>query len=271
MGADFWDGPGGLRWVSAQRQMDGALAPFADAIFDAACIADGDFVVDVGCGCGTTTLKAARLAGSGRCAGVDISTSMLEVARRDAKTSGLDIDFHRADAASFSFDPGSVDVVVSRFGTMFFEEPSAAFANFRRWIGSDGRLVTVVWNRIEENAWMRSLAAVIRRHVELPRPLPGAPGPFAFGDAEAFESMLHRVGFANVEQTNLDSPMRIAGTRDDAIRFYEQRGPVASALEEIGEGPVGTALLADLEALVDEHYDGQALVLGASARLVVAR
>lgn len=270
MQTDYWDGEGGRQWAAAQKQMDAVLAPFADAIFDAAAISEGDVVVDVGCGCGATTLAAARLVRGGRCLGVDVSGPMLEVARREADVAGLETGFERADAAAFSLDQGSVDVVVSRFGTMFFDDPRAAFENFRNWLRPGGSLVTTVWNRLENNPWVHDVTELVGRHVELSRPSPGSPGPFVFADAKALGDLLRRAGFAYVEQTDLDLPMRVEGSRRDALRFYEELGVVTGALDQVGEGPIRNAILADLEALVDAHHDGQAMTLGASARLVVA-
>ena len=154
---------------------------------------------------------------------------------------------------------------------MFFDDPSSAFARFRSWLRPNGRLVATVWDGVERNLWAHELTSVIRRHADLPSPPPGAPVPFAFADVDAFGDLLRHAGFAEVEQRSLAIPMRVEGSREDAVRFYQERGPVTTALEAVGEGAIREAILADLEALVDAHHDGQALTLGASARLVVAR
>ncbi|MEM8605483.1 MAG: class I SAM-dependent methyltransferase [Myxococcota bacterium] len=269
MQAEFWDGEGGRRWAASQQQLDAMLAPFADAIFDAANLASDEVVVDVGCGCGTTTLRAARLV-EPTCTGIDISRPMLEVARRTAEGAGLDVTFLCADAATHPFGDHSAHVVLSRFGTMFFDDPLAAFTNFRHWLRPGGRLVATVWNALEVNPWARALSDIIGRHVDLPRPPPGAPGPFAFGDAEAFAATLERAGFENVEQRALSIPMRVEGTADEVLQFFKERGPVTSALEQLGDGPVYDAILRDLDTFVVEAYDGQGASLDSSARLVVA-
>jgi ubiquinone/menaquinone biosynthesis C-methylase UbiE len=115
-----------------------------------------DRVLDVGCGAGQTTRDAARLAKSGSALGVDISTSMIERARELAKAEGLrNVAFVQGDASVHKFPPDEFDIVISRFGTMFFADPVAAFANLARSLRHSGRLMMMVWQDAERNEWTR--------------------------------------------------------------------------------------------------------------------
>ena len=125
-------------------------------------ISPGDAVVDIGCGTGLTTREAARAAAPGRVVGVDVSERMLERARQVTAAEGLDnVRYELGDAQVHRFDPGGFDVAISRFGTMFFSDPAAAFANIAAALRPEGRLVLLVWQRREQNEWARAIDAAL--------------------------------------------------------------------------------------------------------------
>jgi len=139
---DAWNGESGLRWIADPDRRDGVLQPVADALLEAAQLQGGERVLDVGCGCGATTLAAARaIAPNGEVVGADLSEPMIDVARRRAADAGVDnVAFVQADAQTHDFGAPTFDVVMSRFGTMFFADPAAAFANIASSMGPGGRL-----------------------------------------------------------------------------------------------------------------------------------
>ena len=131
--AEHWNtGPGVAHWVANQARYDRMHAPFTALILDAAALRPGGNVLDVGCGCGGTTLAAARLVAPGRALGLDLSGPMLARAQADAEAAGLgNAAFRQGDAQVEPLEPASFDTVISRFGVMFFADPVAAFANIR--------------------------------------------------------------------------------------------------------------------------------------------
>ncbi|MEM7154090.1 MAG: methyltransferase domain-containing protein [Myxococcota bacterium] len=265
---DFWDGPGGAKWVASQALMDRILEPFATAVLDDAQLPSEGTLVDVGCGCGGSTLMAARRQPGLSVIGVDVSSAMLERARERARDEGLDIRFEHADAATARPAPG-VDRIISRFGVMFFADLVAAFRNMRQWLKPGGRLVAAVWNPLEDNPWMLDLFETLKPHVDVSLPTPGGPGPFSLGDLATTGELLSEAGFVSVAQYPMGLPMRIPGPIEDAIRFQLERTLVAEALE--GASPEQReAVHGAIRAYVEARHDGNALTLAASARLIDA-
>jgi ubiquinone/menaquinone biosynthesis C-methylase UbiE len=195
---DTWEGAKGDLWVRRQRENDAFLEPFGEAALRRAWVAAGERVIDVGCGCGATTLALARAVGSdGLVTAVDVSAAMLDVARERARRANLEerIAFVCADAATHAFVPGGADALYSRFGVMFFAEPTGAFANLRRAMRRGGRLAFVCWQRDEDNAWkwLPFTAALTVLPAPAPRN-PEAPGGASFASPERVQRILGGAG-----------------------------------------------------------------------------
>lgn len=234
----FWNEIGAPRWIAFQRALDGQLGPLGERTMDRAAIASGERVLDVGCGCGTTTLAlAGRVGPAGSVVGVDVAAPMLEVGWEAARRAGvLNVRLEHADAQEHAFPPGAFDVVYSRFGVMFFTDPVAAFANLRSALGRDGRLAFVCWQAAEENPWVVLPMQAAAPHVPFPRPAgPDAPGPFSFADPDRVRRILDRAGFAAVEIEALREMISFGGPAaglDDVVELALHLGPVGAALRE---------------------------------------
>lgn len=228
---DYWNGPAGKRWAEAQESMDRNLAAINDGLLRFVAVKPGEKVLDIGCGCGTTTFAFADTAGpNGRVTGVDISAPMLGVAR--ARAGSKPVEFLEADASAHAFKP-EYDAVTSRFGVMFFADPTAAFANIRKALKPGGRLAFVCWRAMPENAWAVTPFMAARELLPAqPPPDPNAPGPFAFADPERLKSILEGAGFKNVKIEKLDTVMHMARTAQEAAQFSLGIGPLARAAAE---------------------------------------
>jgi len=230
----YWNGPVGERWRNRQPDQDVLLAPVSDLLLRRAAPAAREVVLDVGCGCGYTTIELARrVAPDGRVLGVDISAPMLERAR-ERSPADLPISFIEADATAYAFEPGAADLLFSRFGVMFFAEPHKSFANMRRGLRRRARLAFACWREPRKNPWLMLPLEEACRHVPRPpAPGPEEPGPFAFADERRVRDILDFAGFAEVRLEALDLSLDIGIGRglDAAVETATGMGPTSRALE----------------------------------------
>lgn len=197
----FWNEVGGPLWVASEDETERHTAPFGDATLVAAGPAAGERILDVGCGCGSTTVALGTAAGpSGRVLGVDLSEVMLARAAQRASGAGLaHVAFRPDDAQSGDLGTEAFDLVFSRFGVMFFADPSAAFANLRGALRPGGRMVFVCWQPPSANPWMALPNRAAMRLFDLDPPPHDAPGPFSLADPARIETLLAAAGLASVD------------------------------------------------------------------------
>jgi SAM-dependent methyltransferase len=229
---DYWNTTVGRTWAQFQEQLDRQISPLGLEALRVLGPQVGERVLDVGCGCGQTTLELANRVGSaGHVTGIDISEPMLEVARRREIPQGvIRPEFLSADAQTAELGEGVFDAVFSRFGVMFFSDPSAAFANLRKALKPDGRLAFVCWRPYAENLWMRApMEAAQPLLPTMPTPDPAAPGPFAFADPQRVVSILQSAGYDDVTIEPFDALIGGASI-EDTLKLTFQVGPLGSAL-----------------------------------------
>jgi len=269
---EFWNGLAGDSWVASQVEMDELLDGLIEPLLDAAEPTRGLRCIDVGCGCGATTLALRRrMGGDGHVAGVDVSAPMLARARERARQAELDIDFECADASSHRFGPHGVDRMISRFGVMFFDRPVEAFTHLRDALSPGGKLSFFCWQSAANNPWlhvpMRAIGPILAP--DAPAPDPSAPGPFSLGDPQRLHGILQEAGFARHTIDDFPYPMGPRGSLDDALRFYTRRGPVARLFHDADAGLRDEATEA-LAAAIKPHHDGERVNLQGNAFLVTA-
>jgi SAM-dependent methyltransferase len=229
---EYWNGPVGERWAAYQPVMDKALAAISDAALAFAAAKPGERVLDIGCGTGTTTYAFAKAVGpSGSVTGVDISRPMLAAAR----ARGTGVNFREGDASVQLFHP-THDLVFSRFGVMFFDDPAAAFANIRKALAPQGRLAFVCWRDVKQNVWASGPMAAARPLLPPQEPAdPHAPGPFAFADDARLREILARAGYHDIRIETLDSAVNMGATVEDATEQALRIGPLARAAAELDD------------------------------------
>ncbi len=234
---DAWKGQQGDTWVRLQPVFDAMIGQVGLVALDAADVQAGERVVDVGCGAGTSTMELARRVWPGKdVAGLDISPGLLDLARNRAKAANLDhIEFSEIDARAAPAPAILFDLMFSRFGVMFFDDPAAAFANLRCWIRPGGRLTFVCWGPRKENTWVMLPMSVARNQIDVPRVDPRTPGPFAFEDPDYINEFLTGAGFRNVGISPWKGDLAVGGSgasREQAADFYIEGTMLASLIAE---------------------------------------
>lgn len=232
---ELWNGPAGRAWVDAQELMDGILKPFERLLVEAVSAraqAAGFAILDVGCGAGSTTLALARLIGrTGHCVGIDISKPMITAAQARAAREDVPAHFTCDSAQGHVFEPASFDMIVSRFGVMFFDEPVRAFANLRRAAKDDAELCLLAWRSAAENPFMttaeRAAAPVLPN---LPPRRPDGPGQFAFANDDRVGAILENSGWHQIDLRPIDVECTLP--EKELVRYFTQLGPVGLFLQD---------------------------------------
>jgi SAM-dependent methyltransferase len=268
--AGYWNGEGGRRWMQLQDSQDRLFAPITAALFAAAAPARGEAVIDVGCGAGETTLRAA--AATGRALGLDISGPMLERARERAAAEGSPARFALADATTLDLSGEQADLMISRFGVMFFADPAATFANLRRGLRRGGRAALVCWRAPKLNpCLLLPYHAAVKHAPPLPKLGPEDPGPFSFADEARVRRILGAAGFSDITLTPLDLMLDVGVGEglDNAVAKSLAIGPASRALADQPEA-VRRAAEAEIRAALAEHVRGEAVPLAAAVWIVRA-
>jgi len=270
--AEYWNDAGGVSWVDGQVRLDAQLARFGALAIAAAAVQSGEVVLDVGCGCGATTEELASLVGtSGRVVGLDVSAPMLARARE--RLSGRPVELLLGDAATFALPARSFDVLFSRFGVMFFDEPLAAFAHLRGALKLGGRVAMVVWQSLSANAWVTVPVAAVADIVEPPAlGSAGGPGPFSFSDPDGVRRMLRAAGYTDVDLTGHEMDLTVGGGLPfrAAVDFTLEHGPLRRVLASVS--PEERVAAADRVAGALSAYDGPSGVrMPAAVWVITAR
>jgi SAM-dependent methyltransferase len=269
----YWNSEAGSRWAVYQEQMDRALAPLGEFGLEAAAAGLGDDgVLDIGCGCGASSLALASAVGrTANVVGIDVSRPMLAVAEERARTAALDnLRFVLADAATETLGNDSFSLAFSRFGVMFFDDPLRAFQNVRRALRPGGRLVFVCWRDLSANPWFAVPAAAIRPYLPpQPKPDPDAPGPLAFADPTRVRGILEGAGFEGVRFEARDAIVSL-GPLASALELLSHIGPASRLLDAVDEGARADALLS-LSAVLREHERGGDVGIAGGVWVVTAR
>jgi len=267
---DEWNGENGRRWIADADRRDRVLQPISDALLKASRLQRDDAVLDVGCGCGATTIAAASSVGpTGTVLGMDISEVMLSVTRRRVEESGLaTVSFVAADAQTHPFEPAAYDIAISRFGTMFFDDPVAAFANIARALRPAGRLCLVTWQPLVANDWLAIPGAAMLEYGTLPEAAEG-PGMFAQSDSVAVTGVLRSSGFSEIDVTAQAVPLHLGVDPEEATDYLADTGMGRAVLATVPTQQQGAALDAVRNAL-RQHQTSDGVTLNAGVLIISA-
>lgn len=272
---DEWAGAIGDRWLAHLDGLEAMVEPIGNALIAQADYAPGEHVVDIGSGGGGTTCAIAQKVGpDGSATGLDIAPMLVAEAAKRAAAKGIaNAHFECGDAGTSRPDAAPFDRLFSRFGSMFFEDPHAAFANLHTLLKSGGRIDLAVWGAPPANLWMMAMMGVVGKYFELPKPEPRAPGPFAFADPAYFEEVLTGAGFRDVEFGAFEGRLAAGGPGSeprDAARFMLTSAGVGKLFEE-QDAATQQAMVEDLTTVFEQHHvPGEGVMMDAKVWMVSA-
>ena len=259
---EFWTAFSDI-WVTHQDRLDASFAPILDEVLTRASLQSGDRVLDIGCGTGTSTVRAAQLVGAtGHVTGVDISAPMIQRAKEVAALHPQ-VTLDVADAAEATFPAPGFHRVISRFGTMFFEDSVAAFGNIRAAMAPGATLTMACWSNLDANPWFKVPMLAAKEVLGAPPKVdPDAPGPMAFRDIERVTGILRSAGFDAVSGEAVTLTLTPSGALRDVAYQSSLIGPAARTLEHFSGGE------SDLRAIAERVADGyRAYVVGDTVRV----
>jgi SAM-dependent methyltransferase len=265
----LWNGVAGRAWVDTQAVIEEMYKPLEELLVDAVPIGSDAHVLDVGCGTGSTTLAAARRIGNkGSCVGIDISEPMIAAAQARAERERLPARFIAADAQTHAFEPASVDLIMSRFGVMFFGDFVEAFANLRRAARSHATLRLIVWRSAAENPFMTTAErAAAPLQLNLPARQPG-PGQFAFADRHRVNDILQESGWREIEIQPIDVDCSLPET--ELVRYLTRMGPLGRVLVD-ADDRTRARVIETVRPAFDPYVHGSDVRFTAACWLAIAR
>jgi SAM-dependent methyltransferase len=269
--AAAWDGHEGDVWTEQADRYDRASRRVWQRFVEAQLVGRADRVVDAGCGTGGPTRDVARCAAEGEVIGIDLSTRMLDLARKKSANEGLDnVTFVHGDVQVFPFEPEAFDVAMSSFGTMFFNNPVAAYTNIAGGLRRSGTLALLAWRTLQENEWLMSLRGALAVGRQLPMPPPDAPTPFALAEPERVRRILASAGFGDVKLEPIDEMIDLGTDACDALEFAKTMGIVEGLTDGLDANAQAEAMT-NLADLFQERETADGVLLASAAWLITAR
>ena len=230
-------------------------------------IRSDEHVLDIGCGAGQTTREAARLAGTGSALGVDIAEPMITQARAIAGAEGLNnARFEHGDAQIHAFPSQHFDLVISRYGMMFFADPIAAFSNIGSALRPGGRLVMMVWQAHAANEWSVAVHHALAPYYSSP---PGAHDHFSLADPGTAERILSAAGFAGVRFRDVCEPVYYGASVDAAIEWVRGFRFVRNTLQGL-DAAAATRVLDRLREMLTKNCSEKGVWFDAREWIVTA-
>ncbi len=268
---EFWSGKGGDYWVVKQSEMDIMLNPLGKKALDKLDLKNNSKVLDIGCGCGATTLQIANKLPDGSVIGLDISVPMLDRAKSEAGNQAItNVDFRVVDVQVEQLALEEYDFVYSRFGVMFFEDPYEAFKNIFSSIKDEGEISFVCWQDPSLNPWQSLSLQVIKEYLDMPSPPPRSPGPFAFAEKDYVQNILESSGFSdiNFDDNKEEITMFSGKSLHQASEDYLAINPVVTEMLKGSDESLRTEIVESLKEVFSQFHEDDGLLFPSATWIV---
>ena len=270
----YWSAEGGDIWLQNLQNFESMIAPIGKHLLETKLTDKHKNIIDIGCGGGATTFAIADSIGmNGSVIGVDISQSLISDCRLRAETQGTkNIEFICGDAAAVKMPKEWADLVISRFGVMFFKDPVLAFSHIAQSLKSSGELAFSCWAPLPDNPWMNRLLTILGKYTALPKPEPGAPGPFAYSNTDYIRSVLDSAGYQNIKIDAWSAELLIGrpgmSPKDVATFLFSSSSLVRSVKNNISE--VETTIFDEFTQELVQFYKNGGVYMPAKSWIIFA-
>ena len=227
---EFWNGPAGKVWVEGKNEKDNMLLPLGNELLKRSNIISGMKVLEVGCGTGYIMGQLSKKVGkNGFVTGVDISQTMISEAERYLYNLGITnttcqvLDVENDDLGKFKYD-----MIISRFGVMFFNNPIKAFKNLIHSLNDNSYIHFICWQNHKLNPWNSVPLRVVKKYIELPVIEERAPSPFAFADKDYIYEILNKSQYKNINIEGYGNLIELhkGFNLNDAVLDYLYKTPI---------------------------------------------
>lgn len=266
-----WQGQVGTTWAAEWARTDRSFTGLTDKLLGRASVRQFERALDIGCGAGELSMALGRGHPHSQIIGVDVSEQLVSTARSRA-AHFTNVAFELGDAAAWQKPGYQPDLLVSRHGVMFFDDPVAAFTHLHILAAPTARLVFSCFRALAENPWASETVALLPPGSVAPSD-PHAPGPFAFADATRLVHILSRAGWQEIDFELIDFAFVVGAGEDpveDAMAYFAVIGPVARAAAALGDDDK-TVFRARLRRYLEKHASGSIVALKAAAWIVTAQ